>query len=86
MYICHTRALAEAVGRNEMPFGRDSLVVPSSIVLEGATSLSSQTSKARLQSSKHAGAKQNLTQKAMSEHRGNRARGPIVVVKNLRYC
>jgi len=30
---------AKAVGRNEMPFGRDTRVVPSNIVLDGSPSL-----------------------------------------------
>jgi len=31
---CHTRAPAKAVGRNEMPFGRDTPVAPGNIVLD----------------------------------------------------
>jgi len=32
--VCHTLAPAKAVGRDEMPFGRDTHVVPSNIVLD----------------------------------------------------
>ena len=34
---------AKAVGRNEVPFGRDTLVVPSNIVLDGGRGLSTET-------------------------------------------
>ena len=32
--VCHTLHLAKTVGRNEMPFSRDTHVVPSNIVLD----------------------------------------------------
>jgi len=41
LFVCHTRASvtlvhpAKAAGRNEMPFGRDTRVAPSNIVLDG---------------------------------------------------
>jgi len=34
MSVCHTLHLAKTVGRNEMPFSRDTHVVPSNIVLD----------------------------------------------------
>ena len=36
---CHIRVPAKAVGRNEMPFGRDTCVVPSNVVLDKVPSL-----------------------------------------------
>ena len=34
MYVCHTLHIAKAAGWNKMPFGRDTRVVPSNIVLD----------------------------------------------------